>query len=77
METSHRSRSELFQQLGLPHEDEEIELFIIQNRPLPAGQLLCDAPFWSPQQAQFLREGMAQDAVWVVAIDDLNRSLCE
>lgn len=75
MEVSFRSRAELFQQLGLPDSPVLIDRFIHEHRPLPPGQLLCDAGFWDAHQAEFLREGMALDAVWVSAIEALNLAL--
>ncbi|MEH0167074.1 DUF2789 family protein [Roseateles microcysteis] len=75
MEASFYTGAELFQQLGLPDSPAEMDHFIREHRPLPAGQLLCDAAFWDEHQAQFLREGMARDAVWVGAIEELNRAL--
>lgn len=75
METSFHTRAELFQQLGLPDSPDQMDRFIHAHRPLPPGLLLCDAGFWDAHQAQFLREGMAHDAVWVGAIEELNRAL--
>lgn len=75
MEASFRTRAELFQQLGLPDSPWLMDVFIHQHRPLPPGQQLCDASFWDVHQAQFLREGMAQDAVWVISIEELNLAL--
>lgn len=36
---------------------------------------LIDAPFWSPQQAQFLKEELREDADWAIAVDELNQRL--
>jgi hypothetical protein len=36
---------------------------------------LADAPFWRPQQAQFLREEVADDADWAEIVDTLDASL--
>ncbi|MEF7613514.1 DUF2789 domain-containing protein [Aquincola sp. MAHUQ-54] len=75
METPVHTLSELFEQLGLPSGGDEIERFIASHRPLPPGQLLADAPFWTPAQAQFLREEWRDDADWVPLIDQLNERL--
>jgi hypothetical protein len=66
--------SELFAQLGLSNAPQEIEAFIAQH-PLAAAIALVDAPFWSPAQAQFLRESLEQDADWVEAVDHLDALL--
>ena len=76
METmTNRTLKELFSQLGLPDEDAEIEAFIATHRPLPDGMPLPDAPFWTPSQAQFLREELVKDAAWAEVVDQLNASL--
>jgi hypothetical protein len=71
MNTPFHALSDLFRQLGLADEPAAIERFISTHRPLPAGQALCDAPFWSPSQAQFLRESLARDADWAEPVDTL------
>ena len=48
--TAHRFR-ELFDQLGLPSDNESIASFIELNRPLPGIMLLADASCWTPAQA--------------------------
>ena len=63
--------AELFQQLGLPDDGDSIEVFIARHRPLPAGVALPDADFWSPSQAQFLREEIQEDADWAELVDSL------
>ena len=66
---------DLFAQLGLPNEEEEIQRFVAQHRPLPQNMLLAEAPFWTPAQAQFLREQLQRDADWAEVVDQLNMSL--
>lgn len=61
----------LFEQLGLPAGAADIEYFIANHR-LADGQHLHEAEFWTPQQAGFLRDGLAEDANWVDAIHELN-----
>jgi hypothetical protein len=36
---------------------------------------LADAPFWSPVQSQFLREGIANNADWAQVVGTLDVSL--
>jgi hypothetical protein len=71
MEPAFHPLAELFRQLGLADEPAAIEQFIARHRPLPAGVPLCDAPFWSPSQAQFLRESIGRDADWAEPVDTL------
>lgn len=63
--------SELFAQLGLGSSADDIERFVAMRGPLPDGTTLCDAPFWTPAQAQFLREQIQADADWSVVVDEL------
>ena len=56
MDTDFHRLCDLFAQLGLPDEPAAVEAFIARHRPLPPGTTVCDAPFWSPAQSQFLRE---------------------
>lgn len=72
METSTHRLCELFQQLGLPDDVPAIERFIASHRPIRDTTRLEDAPFWSPSQAAFLREKMAEDADWTELIDMLD-----
>ena len=67
--------SELFAQLGLPNGNEDIRRFIATHSPLPDDMRLEEAPFWSPAQAQLLREERVDDADWIVVIDQLNVAL--
>lgn len=76
MEPAIHSLSDLFRQLGLPDDNNAIEGFIAQHRPLPAGTTLADAPFWTESQRQFLREEIDDDADWAELIDALSVRLC-
>ena len=69
--------SDLFHQLGLPSDPVAIDTFIAAHRPLAPGVHLADAPFWSPSQAQFLREALAVDADWAEVVDALAARLIE
>ncbi|MDX2503224.1 MAG: DUF2789 domain-containing protein [Gammaproteobacteria bacterium] len=75
MEYSFHSFSELFKQLGLGSNNQEIEDFLREHAPLPIGVLLSDAPFWSPAQAAFLREAREADSDWSEVVDALNVAL--
>lgn len=70
----HRFR-DLFGQLGLPNTPDDITRFIAEHRPLAPEICLADAPFWTPQQAKFLRDGIQRDADWAEWIDSLDASL--
>jgi len=75
MEHSFHSFSELFKQLGLGSNNQEIEDFLREHVPLPTEVLLSDAPFWSPAQAAFLREARESDSDWSEVVDALNVAL--
>ena len=53
---------DLFAQLGLPDDHASIQQFIATHSPLPDGMRLEEAPFWTPAQAQLLREERLDDA---------------
>ncbi len=63
--------STLFEQLGLPSTEEDMDAFIGAHQ-LPSDVSLAQADFWTPAQAGFLKEGWAADANWVDVIDELN-----
>ena len=75
MESPIHRLGDLFRQLGLPDDPAAIENFIAAHRPLPAGVALADAPFWTPSQAQFLREQISDDADWAELVDSLGSLL--
>lgn len=75
MEKFTHSVTALFQQLGLPAGEGQIDAFIHAHASLAEGTDLADAPFWSPSQAAMLREQLVLDADWAVAIDQLNLAL--
>ncbi len=70
------SMSELFMQLGLESDDKSIARFI-QAHQLQEDVLLCDAPFWTESQRQFLVEQFSADAAWIIVVDELNELLHE
>jgi hypothetical protein len=77
MDAPVHSTAQLFAQLGLPSDPGSIYRFIDQHRPLPDCVKLSEAPFWTPSQAAFLREGLQADADWAQIIDTLNAALHE
>ncbi len=64
----------LFEQLGLESAPDAIDAFIDEH-PLTEDVKLIDAPFWTPQQAAFLKEELRDDAEWAIAVDELNQRL--
>jgi hypothetical protein len=75
MEPSVHPFSQLFAQLGLADDNAGVQAFIAAHSPLPDGMRLEDAPFWSPAQAQLLREERQDDADWAMVVDRLNVAL--
>ncbi|MGQ9724315.1 MAG: DUF2789 domain-containing protein [Tepidimonas sp.] len=75
MDTPFHRFSELFDQLGLPSDEASIRRFIADHSPLPPAVALADAPFWTPAQAQLLREARCQDADWAEVVDRLDVAL--
>ena len=65
----------LFKQLGLPAEPADIEKFVSSHSPLKADLRLDKAFFWTPSQADFLREEILEDADWAEVVDQLNLML--
>ena len=64
----------LFDQLGLPSSDAEIEEFI-EAHLMPDGVKLVEAKFWNDSQRAFLNEQFKEDADWVIPVDKLNARL--
>lgn len=75
IETSTHNMSNLFAQLGLPSDLDDIQSFIATHGPLSPDVLISEAPFWTRAQAIFLREEILMDADWVAVIDELNAAL--
>ena len=75
MDTPLHRFHDLFAQLGLPNDAVAIQQFIAAHAPLAAETALSDAAFWTPAQALFLREALAQDADWAELADQLNAAL--
>ncbi|MEO8119807.1 MAG: DUF2789 domain-containing protein [Rhodoferax sp.] len=75
MNTSAHPFFELFAQLGLPSDEQDIRHFIADHSPLAEDIALADAPFWTKAQADFLRDELLGDADWAEVIDQLNVAL--
>ena len=75
MESPVHSVNFLFEQLGLDSNDEAIELFISQHKPMACCGFLYEADFWSPSQAEFLKQAIEDDADWSMVVDQLNSML--
>ena len=73
---SFHSMTDLFMQLGLAADEESIASFIHEHQ-LPADIRLCDAPYWTDSQRQFLLEQFKAEASWIIIVDQLNESLHE
>ena len=67
--------SELFAQLGLPDDTRSIAEFLARHTAMAASMRLPDAPYWTPAQAEFLRESLAQDSDWSGLVDQLGKAL--
>jgi hypothetical protein len=67
--------TDLFAQLGLAADEDNIAAFMAAHSPLPSHVKLPDAPFWTPAQSSFLREGLSQDSDWAMPIDQLSQAL--
>jgi len=75
MDLSNHSMTDLFDQLGLPSAEADIQQFVAMHRPLPDVVKLADASFWTPSQAQFLRDEINEDAEWAPVVDQMNLML--
>lgn len=75
MESTYHRFGELFAQLGLPSDSKSIHRFIDEHAPLPGHVRLDEAVFWTPAQAQLLRETVLDDADWAEVVDQLDNAL--
>ncbi|MCH9691216.1 MAG: DUF2789 domain-containing protein [Gammaproteobacteria bacterium] len=72
--TGHHTLQNLFAQLGLGAEQDEIEDFLARHH-LADGELLLSADFWSEVQRSFLFEAIAEDSDWCEVVDELDALL--
>ncbi|MDG6773910.1 DUF2789 domain-containing protein [Thiomicrorhabdus sp. ZW0627] len=75
MEAPVHSLNSLFEQLGLPSSDAEIDAFINTHKTMADTTHLPDAPFWTPSQSAFLTEAIDDDADWAEVVDQLDAML--
>jgi hypothetical protein len=75
MDTSPHTLKTLFEQLGLPSDDNGIERFIKEHKPLQNEVPLTDATWWNPSQKRFLAEALETDSDWAIPVDELNSLL--
>tara|TARA_R110002167_G_scaffold2337_2_gene12066 strand:- start:98 stop:328 length:231 start_codon:yes stop_codon:yes gene_type:complete len=75
MEQNHTALSELFAQLGLPNQQQEIQQFIKLNSGLATETKIEDAQCWTSSQADFLKTALAEDGEWAEVIDQLSTRL--
>ncbi|MBV4487930.1 DUF2789 domain-containing protein [Pseudomonas sp. SWRI153] len=61
----------LFEQLGLPSDEASINDFV-EDHPLDPDTKLIDADFWTPQQAQLLKDWLLADGEEAPIVDELN-----
>ena len=71
MDTSPKTLDGLFRQMGLPDDEASISQFIQDHRADFTNLPLWEAPFWSPAQADFLKQAWEADADWVEVVDEL------
>lgn len=77
MEIETPTLSMLFEQLGLPSEQADIDAFVQAHAPLTDDVKLSDASFWTAAQKKFLKEELKEDAEWALVVDKLNVLLHE
>ncbi|MDD5336646.1 MAG: DUF2789 family protein [Rhodoferax sp.] len=70
VETNPHDLSRLLLQLGLPGGRGDIDTFVAKHR-LRAGSAMPEASFWTPVQAKFLAQALADDSDWSAAVDEL------
>ncbi len=75
MDTSQHTINTLFQQLGLPSSDREIEQFVSKHKPLAKDIHLSEATFWTGPQAAFIKEAISDDSDWAAIVDQLDAQL--
>ena len=75
MENHVHTLEALFNQLGLESSSGAIDSFVNSHKPVPANIELHKADFWSPSQATFLRQTIAEDADWAEIVDQLDAML--
>ncbi|WP_422135689.1 DUF2789 family protein [Endozoicomonas sp. ALD040] len=77
MEPAHHTMNDLFDQLGLPSSDQEINAFIEEHKKMPHRVKIEHADFFSDSQQAFIQQAYNEDADWVVVIEHLDALLRE
>lgn len=75
MELNQHSMPDLFEQLGLSSRAADIEEFVERHSHQLGARALHEAKFWTPAQAEFLREAIEDDADWAEVVDQLDAML--
>ena len=75
MDTSQHNLTTLFAQLGLPNKEQDIEVFIKNNKGIEDNTKLENAKFWNSSQAQFISQAFNEDADWSEIVDTLDAML--
>lgn len=75
MDISPHNLAGLFDQLGLPSDEDAIRAFIDEHSPLDPELALADAEFWNPGQREFLLETLAEDSDWTELVEHLDAFL--
>lgn len=75
MLTENLTLKDLFVQLGLPNDQQQMDAFVSQHNGLSQSTRIEDAEFWTPSQATFLRTSLLEDAEWAELIDQLSAML--
>jgi hypothetical protein len=75
MELIDKCMTSLFAQLGETSDAIGIAHFIEVNGSLSGDTRLDEAHFWTPSQANFLREARTLDSAWSQVVDELNVKL--
>ncbi len=75
MDTSnHCSMKTLFEQMGMDSSIVGMNKFLREHR-LFEHQVIAQADFWTPSQAAFIVEAIAQDSDWSELVDQLDAAL--
>lgn len=74
MTSADHTLENLFEQLGLQSSPQAIDEFIAHHR-LNDYRTLADAAFWTPAQAEFIRECWQADSDWAGVVDQLDARL--
>lgn len=75
MDISPHNLAGLFDQLGLPSDEDAIRAFIDEHSPLDPELALVEADFWNPGQREFLLEALAADSDWTEVVEHLDAFL--